>query len=355
LAGRAFGADALFTSLDAEFTRVGLANASSTPADRFLDAQSIGSGFVAELIEPCASGLAGRGLSALSGLTALLPSYWGSRRPVAVAGGNARLVSALLAASGADVRLRTRVSRVSPTPAGGYRLLLAPSADDTDAAGPEVADFDAVLVAAPLHGQAGLLPDVPAATAEGKDADYAAAHVTHFASRVPVPEHVAARLARLAEVRPPRGENREYVFAPPPAQVPLPPRGFVALSTTAGAADGQAVHRVVSREALGDDDVLALLGLAAGEDNRGFVDWVQRAAWPAGFAGLRGRGPEAEEEGGRGGGGQVEMAEGLYYLSGGEGRVGTMEMACRMGLNAAGLVARRWTPAAGEESGKDEL
>ena len=321
---------------------MGLANATQTPANRFLAAQGVLGNFADELVGPCSRAWAGRDLGSLSGLAALLPSFWGSRGgPVAVAGGNGRLIDRLLAASGAEVRLGTRVARIAAGARGGYRLLLAASGSDE----PEVADFDAVLLAAPLHGQDALLDGRAAPRGA---ADYAAAHVTHFASRLPVPPHVAARLQRLADVRPARGENREHLRPPPEEHAPLPDRGFVGLSS-ADTGAGEAVHRVVSRDPLADDDVLALLGLAAGEDNMGFVDWIERAAWPAGYAGL-GRADEGEGVSA----GEVEIAKGLYYLSGGEAAVGTMEMACRMGWNAAGLVARRWKPSAGETA-KDEL
>jgi protoporphyrinogen/coproporphyrinogen III oxidase len=76
----------------------------------------------------------------------------------AVRGGYARLVAALAAAAGADVRLRTTVRALERRPAG-WRLVLGPTT------APEALDVDAVVLAVPAPALARLLAPLAAGAA----------------------------------------------------------------------------------------------------------------------------------------------------------------------------------------------
>jgi oxygen-dependent protoporphyrinogen oxidase len=95
----------------------------------------------------------------------------------AVRGGYTRLIGALAAASGADIRLRTTVRAVERRPAG-WRLVLGPTT------APEALDVDAVVLAVPAPALARLLaPVAPGASAAAAGVELASSAVIALAYR----------------------------------------------------------------------------------------------------------------------------------------------------------------------------
>jgi oxygen-dependent protoporphyrinogen oxidase len=95
----------------------------------------------------------------------------------AVRGGYTRLLTALAAASGADIRLRTTVRALERGP-DGWRLVLGPTT------APEALDVDAVVLAVPAPALARLLaPVAPAASAAAAGVELASSAVIALAYR----------------------------------------------------------------------------------------------------------------------------------------------------------------------------
>jgi oxygen-dependent protoporphyrinogen oxidase len=95
----------------------------------------------------------------------------------AVRGGYARLLDALVAAAGADLRLRTTVRALERT-GGGWRLVLGATT------APEALDVDAVVLAVPAPAAARLLaPVAPGAAASAAGIELASSAVVALAYR----------------------------------------------------------------------------------------------------------------------------------------------------------------------------
>jgi hypothetical protein len=93
--------------------------------------------------------------------------------------------------------------------------------------------------------------------------------------------------------------------------------------------------RVHSREHIEDDDIVRMIGQDP-KENTGLsdygIDFVRRNAWPHSYPQrLEGK-PNIVDK--------VEIAPDLYYLSGAESIISSMEMSCRMGGHIAGKVTR---------------
>ncbi|HZG92577.1 MAG TPA: protoporphyrinogen oxidase, partial [Pseudonocardia sp.] len=104
------------------------------------------------------------------------------RGPVfgAVRGGYTRLLDALVAAAGAQIRLRTTVRAVEQRAEGGWRLVLGPTT------APEALDVDAVVLAVPAPAVARLLgPIAPAQAAAAAGIELASSAVVALAYRPP--------------------------------------------------------------------------------------------------------------------------------------------------------------------------
>ena len=122
--------------------------------------------------------VARRGGSLLRGVRAVGPASEQSPGPAfrTLPGGLGRLVAAVAAASGADVRRSTAVVGLAPLPAGGWELTLG------SRAAPERLRADAVILALPAPAAVRLLAGVvPAAATELAAIDYASVAIVTLA------------------------------------------------------------------------------------------------------------------------------------------------------------------------------
>ncbi len=130
---------------------------------------------------PALAAVARRGGSLLRGArnaTGTRTGTGGGTGPVfaTLAGGLHRLAAAVLAASGAELRLATVVRGLDPVPGGGWRLTVGPTR------APESLRADAVVLAVPAASAARLLaPLVPVAAAALAAVDYASVGIVTLA------------------------------------------------------------------------------------------------------------------------------------------------------------------------------
>jgi hypothetical protein len=89
------------------------------------------------------------------------------------------------------------------------------------------------------------------------------------------------------------------------------------------------IYRVLSNTPV---DRYTLAKMAGKECNYAFP-FFHHQAWPYAFPQLQDNSRWSDE---------VEIAPNLFYLSGGEEIVNSLEMSCRMGYNAARKLSTRW-------------
>ena len=93
----------------------------------------------------------------------------------------------------------------------------------------------------------------------------------------------------------------------------------------------------MSREYVSDGELVAMIGKDWEEEQNatdiGF-SWVHRQEWSKAF-------PTFDD--GRGVSGDIQVAEGVFWLGGGDGLTSSLEMSCKMGRNVASQMRDRTT------------
>jgi len=341
-----------FSDLGAELDRVGLHNATTRSAQQYLEDLGVASAdFPRDFVEPWTRTLFSDDLSGLTGLAPAMLPWQSSRQLASVGGGNAALVSSLIAQSDAAVKLNTRVTAIEQGRKHRYRLTYYTATTTTTESSQErehsQEEFDTVLIAAPLSPRT--LQSIRSNPSHIQLPHHASRpshrriHATHFTTMFGVP------IAQLTH--PPAPSNTSTEHGTDPAQRSpgwlnlRQHRRSVLFNDGCGPDDEcdqfEEVYRVISTAPLRDEDLAGLVDQRYGASSAGSV--LDRSEWEMGHA---------EEEDGNGdkgrnvgglvatdrGRGELEIAPGLLYLAGGRRVLDTLEMGCRMGRNGAALV-----------------
>lgn len=252
---------------------------------------------------------------------------------MSIDGGNWRIFAAMLKSSPSiTTHLNTQVSQVSRQDDGTYRL----SINDT------VSTFDEVILAAPLQFANLTISPAPQHTPDA--IPYVALHVTLFASPYTL-DPAAFNLAAGESVP-------QYILTTlSPTEQPLDGNpgtpGFYSISMHYTSLNRHAspprqeyIYKIFSAEPIAPAFLSRILGHpvsraeAAGNDPNGTVSWVHRKLWhsyPREYPRVT-----FEET-------QLDGAEGgLWYTSGIESFISTMETSALSGKNVARLLSDKW-------------
>jgi hypothetical protein len=229
--------------------------------------------------------------------------------------------------SEADLRLSSRVTKISPGHHRRYRLSVSRGPSSA-----EDAEFDAVILAASLQSIKVDLSDL------------------YLNSITPLPPYIETHVAQFTT---PAAISPKFFDIPSNTTIP---DDVLTASTTSGPdllslsrstvcyrrgcmpgddcdqCDWENLYRVLSRHRMDDGDLVRMIGQqlreghVLGDYN---ISWAHRHAWPYAF-------PRYQKEHALLD--RIEIAPQLFYLSGAEDAFSSMEMSCRMGHNAAGML-----------------
>lgn len=261
---------------------------------------------------------------------------------MAVEGGNWQIFAHMLEASNANVLLQKEVTGIERVKNGGYRLSHASTADQQIATSSTAQSeiYDEVILAAPLQFSNIKFASPPQHRPD--EIPYVKLHVTLFTSRhplsatafnlasgEPVPEIVLTTL-------PPgetHGSNPNGVGSP----------GFFSISTLRPTMDTRPgkklqkeyLYKIFSPTPVNSTFLSHILGLGTYDADQEIspddVSWVYRKLWhsyPYEY-------PRVTFE-------ELKLDQGLWYTSGIESFISTMETSSLMGMNIARLIADKW-------------
>jgi prenylcysteine oxidase/farnesylcysteine lyase len=137
-----------FRSLSEAALALGLTNATSSPGSTFLDSNSISQLFSREIIQASTRVNYGQNLGLIHGLESMV--CLATDGAVSIDGGNWLIFDGAIKASGADVRLNTTVTAIASDDHGIVHITSRPS-DDIDSLRSSEDEFDEVIVAGPLQ------------------------------------------------------------------------------------------------------------------------------------------------------------------------------------------------------------
>jgi prenylcysteine oxidase/farnesylcysteine lyase len=248
---------------------------------------------------------------------------------VQIEGGNWQIFASMLNASSATVHVNTTVSKISKQQDTTYQLTLKNGQNAT---------FDEVILAAPLQYTNLIIDPPPTHTPD--EIPYMELYVTLFAS----PHLLDPAAFNLASGTP----VPQYVLTTlPPTEVPSDSTGspgFYSISlhnqginTHSDRPRLEYVYKIFSPSRVTPDFLTRILGRQVTEketnhgDVNGTVSWIYHKVWnsyPREF-------PRVTFE-------EIELDEGLWYTSGIEGFISTMETSALSGKNVARLVRDGW-------------
>ncbi|KAF2630042.1 Prenylcysteine oxidase [Macroventuria anomochaeta] len=343
-----------WSSLGEALEGQGLLEITGVTGEQYLTANGIGNAFASEVIQASTRVNYASNLAYIHGLETMV--CMATSGAMQIDGGNWRIFASMLKSSPAiTTHLNTQVSQISKQDDGTYHLSINES----------TSTFDDVILAAPL--QFTNLTISPAPQHAPDTIPYVKLHVTLFAS----PYKLSPSAFNLSP-----GENvPQYVLTTLPAsEAPLDGNpgtpGFYSISMHYTSLNRRAspprqefIYKIFSVEPITSTFLSHVLGHsvsereAEGEDVDGAVSWVYRKVWHSypreyprvTFEEIRLDGSEGEGEGG------------LWYTSGMESFISTMETSALSGKNVARLIKDKWereksgSAFASEEVGQDEV
>jgi prenylcysteine oxidase/farnesylcysteine lyase len=258
---------------------------------------------------------------------------------MAIKGGNWRIFASMLNASSATLHLNTTVSSISKQSDNTYHL--------TTSSSNHTSTFDEIILAAPL--QYTNLTISPAPRHIPDAIPYAKLHTTLFAS--------PHRLDPLAFNLAPGAPVPQYVLTTLPATEPPADSagspGFYSISIHNAFTNIHStpprlnyIYKIFSPTRITSQDLSHFLGHTVTSDEadvNGDVSWIHRKIWysyPREY-------PRVTFE-------EVLLDDGLWYTSGIESLISTMETSALSGRNVARLVRDGWVGEKKEEGEKEE-
>jgi prenylcysteine oxidase/farnesylcysteine lyase len=258
---------------------------------------------------------------------------------MAIKGGNWRIFASMLNASSATLHLNTTVSSISKQSDNTYHL--------TTSSSNHTSTFDEIILAAPLQYTNLTISPAPRHTPDA--IPYAELHTTLFAS--------PHRLDPLAFNLAPGAPVPQYVLTTLPATEPPTDSagspGFYSISIHNAFTNIHStpprlnyIYKIFSPARITPQDLSHFLGHTVTSDDAdvdGAVSWIYRKIWysyPREY-------PRVTFE-------EVVLDDGLWYTSGIESLISTMETSALSARNVARLVRDGWVGSGKEEGEKEE-
>jgi hypothetical protein len=308
-----------------------LAAESEQSAQGYLLEHGISEEYLHDIIQPTVRALYAHNFGDLNGLAALL-----AMNPSAVyqihsrLRGNSELVYRLLRLSEAQIRLNSRVTKISKSAQGKYivtafvRNVLQDGTSDLPAI-EEEEEYDAVVIATHLQG-AGIQIDFPLAQNHSTPNPFVERHVTFVI--LPITSTLSPRYFNLTSAT----AIPDMIFTTQKSKYGPGPEIFcIERSRVAAGMQGcvgkeDNLYKIISAGPIPDSVIAEMFGEAP-ETPLDALDirWIHNQVWPFAFPSRTG-GARLNN---------MELANGLFYTGIGEELVSSMEMSCKMG----GLVA----------------
>ena len=315
-------------SLSDVVERVGLLEVTGVTGEQYLKANGIGEAFSKEIIQASTRVNYASNLPYIHGLETMV--CMATKGAMQISGGNWQIFAHMLKAAQANLHLNTTVSQISKQQNGTYVIT-------TNTNQPSL--FDDVILAAPLQYTDLVIDPAPAHIPD--EIPYTHLHTTLFASphkldpaafnlpaNSPVPQYV------LTTLPPSEPATDNSAGSPNVYAISLSSTGINALSTPPRP---EYIYKIFSPERVNATLLSHILGQRVGEEEAetgsvdGAVSWIHHKLWysyPREY-------PRVSFE-------ELLLDERLWYTSGIESFISTMETSALSGKNVARLVRDGW-------------
>jgi prenylcysteine oxidase/farnesylcysteine lyase len=322
-------------SLSEAVENVGLLTATGVTGEQYLKANGIGEVFAREIIQASTRVNYASNLGYIHGLESMV--CMATNGAMQIEGGNWQIFASMLNASSADLHINTTVAKISKQGDGTYVVSTADGSNST---------FDEVVLAAPLQYTDLVIDPAPKHTPD--EIPYAKLYTTLFAS----PHRLDPFAFNLA----PGASVPQYVLTTlPPTETPddsVGSPGIFSISIhnqyvnlDASPPRLEFIYKIFSPMRVTSELLTSFLGHKVTEDEanhgdiNGTVSWIHHKIWhsyPREY-------PRVTFE-------EIKLDDGLWYTSGIESFISTMETSALSGKNVARLIRDEWVAGKAEES-----
>ncbi|KAF2758159.1 Prenylcysteine oxidase [Pseudovirgaria hyperparasitica] len=340
-----------WTSLSDVAYELGLTEATAVTGEQYLQANGVGKLFADEIVQASTRVNYAQNLPVIHGLDTMVSMA--AQGAMSIDGGNWQIFANMVQTAAAHIHLNTTVSAVHRAANGSFSLTTTTTSSSTSLTTPP---FDTIVLAAPFHSSS--ITFSPRLTRPPDAVPYVHLHVTLFASphslspsafnlpaNTPVPKTILTTLRHTADTN----------------STTTPP--FYSISTLRHAPNPQshtreALYKIFSPAPISDAYIAHLLGLGPSPPSSSpqsqsdynlaprDVSWLKRHEWdsyPIAFPRV------SFEELWLGMDVDVDVdvdvdghAGGVWYTSGMEGFISTMETSALVGMDVARLVVDGW-------------
>ena len=318
-----------FRSLSETAYDLGLTKITGVTGAQLLEANRIGSLFSTQIIQASTRVNYAQNLDQIHGLETMI--CMAIDGPMAVQGGNWQIFDGMIEASQANLRLNTSVTEISRQPDNSYivKASLA-SVDDSEGSSNYLDSFDNVILAGPLQfaniSFNPVDPNLPAPI------PYVNLHVTLFTS-----PHVLSRAAFNVPSSS-RAPTTILTTLPPGSAETLPFLSISTLRSIHTPNGAEILYKIFSPAPLTPSFFRHILGISMTDDSeaslsKADISWIYTKVWHS-YPYVRPRVTFDDP--------QLDQAGRLWYTSGIEGFISTMETSSLMGMNVAKLVVNGW-------------
>ncbi|GAB7363295.1 hypothetical protein MBLNU230_g3576t1 [Neophaeotheca triangularis] len=326
-----------FESITQVVQDLGLSAATAATGEQFLQENGIGGLFGSDVVQASTRVNYAQNMPFIHGLEAMV--CMATEGAMSVEGGNYQIFERMVAASNATVHLETAVTGLEKQTNGSY--VLKYRSNDTNTLSAESL-YDTVILAAP-HQFANITSSIPKSQIPDQ-IPYVQLHVTLLTSPHPLNP-------TFFNLKPTDGTPQVILTTLPPNETPLKgpsgagSPGFFSISTLSTLTNPQTgqheyLYKIFSPAAPNGTFLSQLLGLQDSDsapcDND--ITWIYRKIWhsyPYEY-------PRVTFE-------NVLLEEGLWYTSGFESVISTMETSALMGKNVARLVVDTFAKSGGSK------
>ncbi|KAG0647060.1 Chloride ion pump-associated 55 kDa [Hyphodiscus hymeniophilus] len=325
-----------FRSLSDRAFDLGLTEVTAMTGQELLAANNIGPPFSTDIIQASTRVNYGQNLNSIHGLETMV--CMAIEGAMSIKGGNWQIFDAMLKASNATVLLNTAVDVIAKDK-GKYVMKTLPNntTSISDIAPQDEEVFDTIVLAAPLQ-YSGITFEKDFLRHTPDEIPYVNLHVTLFTSTLPL-NGAYFNLDPGAEV------PTTILTTLPPDEVPADPRhgagstGFFSISTLRTLVNPKTLqkerlYKIFSPEKITPEFLTNILGAPMPDDlNTIAIDSGDAISWyyPHEWNSYPYELPRVTFE-------ELELSRGLYYTSGMESFISTMETSALMGMNVAQLI-----------------
>ena len=331
-----------FRSLSETADDLGLNKITGVTGAQFLEANRIGASFSTEIIQASTRVNYAQNLNQIHGLETMV--CMAIDGPMSVEGGNWQIFDGMIKASQAHLRLNTSVTKISRQTDSTYSVKASlASVDDPESSSSYIDSYDDVILASPL--QFANISFNPADPTLPAPIPYVNLHVTLFTS-----PHV---LSPAAFNVPPssRAPTTILTTLAPDSVDPLPFFSISTLRSIPRPNGAEILYKVFSPAPLTPSFFAHFFGFSVANDSstpisEADISWIYTKVWHS-YPYLRPRVTFDDP--------QLDEAGRLWYTSGIEGFIATMETSSLMGMNVAKLVVNGWGTEGGGKCSPKEV